>query len=292
MDNNEKLKTDLEVFPLKVKELNEKFDAEVKAVQERMNNFLANQSIKYDENSFPLKDSVGSNDGLILPEPIKPDLNLESLVGTEDLVLPKNIEDDLNLESSQEIESGLDINELIEKSMSASVKPGIKVKNKQKKLKVPKKVAKYALTVALISSTLTVGTKEVINHHYQNQQIKEEVKEYKEIYHDNFIQAGVKYDEENYVYNPIHDHDFDNLIKDTYERYADPLVGFYMLYTNLDDSCKKNNIYYVLQIFNKYYQTDYKSIDDLLTRNNLKNLKELREVVGYSLSALDEGKGR
>lgn len=256
------LNKDLDAFALDIARLSMDFDKELEKVKARFNVEMVDTHESFQQK---LAEMTGIS-------------NVEEKVAEKnEEVVPKPFDEVVT-------------EELLNKSKKASINSNI-VKYKPKKLKkIVADVAPYVASVAILGAALGVGATNVIDNHYQNVRIADEQQEYKSVLND-FTTTNITYNENSKNYSPVHSHDWDKIISEAHSNYGDPLTAFYFIYSNLDDYCKSEDINYIMTIFNKYYQTDYKDLGDLLSRNNLKDLKDLREYVGYDLSNLDEGRG-
>ncbi len=208
----------------------------------------------------------------------------------------ENVEDYSFSESSKKIISelpsgaGLYIpEEVMKKSMKKSVKPEVKVKNKQKMKKMDqekmnRKVLKFVGTVVLTAGITTSVVRNFADDVYANHLKKEALEEYTEtIYEPNTKEEWARNDGVNRL---MDSHDFENMIEETRQRYEDPVVGFYMLYTKLDQECKNNYMNSIMASFNLHYGTDYKDLEDILVKNNFKDYYELSKYVSFEIYKL------
>lgn len=186
-------------------------------------------------------------------------------------------------EETQKIVTNAMLDEkIIQLCKEKSVKPGAKIKKKSKK--------KYLNVVGYIAAGLAIGAiatpvvAHAINTSYPNQMIKEATQDYTEnIYNPNTEKF---YNQDK---NDVdHYHDLIDIMVETKEEYENPIVGFYLIYNNLDKYCKNHKLEEILYNFNLMYKTDYTSIEDFLQKNNFKNMKEFKEYVGLQLSKLSE----
>lgn len=197
---------------------------------------------------------------------------------------------DLVEQKAQNIPSGkiVSFEYVNKKSIQNSVKPKTKIKKKAKKRHL--NVAGFILASSLaISAIATPVIAHAINMAYPNQMIEEATKNYREnIFNPNTEQHfnSEKMDTDHY-------HDLINIMVETKEGCENPIVGFYLVYNNLDKYCKKYKLEEIFYNFNLVYKTDYTSLEDFLQKNNFKNKKEFEEYVGYELSKLSiEERGR
>lgn len=175
--------------------------------------------------------------------------------------------------------------EVIGKCIQKSVKPGVKVKNKQKTRKmnennVKKNILKFVGTCVVLSGVLTIGatyTDDIYANHLRG----EALETYTEtVYEPNTSKEWIYSDKGN---RQIYVHDWKNLIEQTHKTYENPVVGFYMLYTKLDKESKNNYMDTIMAEFNLYYGTDYKDVEDILTQNNFKDFGELSKYVSFEI---------
>lgn len=179
--------------------------------------------------------------------------------------------------------------QVIEKCIEKSVKPGVKVKNKQKAKKMDenkfkKNVLKFVGTCAVLTSVLMVGSTyadDIYAYHLRS----EALETYTEtIYEPNTNKEWVHSDKGN---RQIYVHDWKKLMEQTHETYENPIVGFYMLYTKLDKESKNNYMNTIMAEFNLYYGTDYKDVEDVLTKNNFKDFKALSKYVSFEIYRME-----
>lgn len=177
--------------------------------------------------------------------------------------------------------------EVMLSSIEKSVK-SVSVPNKRKKRQ--EKIKKDVYVVTAIAVLLTsFATYEIFKVH-QNATFNESIKEYKEqIYDTNFYYRGIEYSETLQKNVPLHDHDWQAMIKQIHEKYSNPVTAFFLYYYTLDDYCKKNNLEILLSGINQYYGTDFHSIEDVANYANCKNYDELKEYVEKDLKLLKEG---
>ncbi len=93
------------------------------------------------------------------------------------------------------------------------------------------------------------------------------------------------------TYNRVYSYDWDKIIGDIYNSNEDYLVAFYRLYINLDDIAKAKEINNILFSINKYYQTNYLSLEDFLAQNNFSTLADLQLYTEEFASTPKEGRG-
>lgn len=195
---------------------------------------------------------------------------------------PDNWEDTLEEENK----------EIVSESIKISIGPDKKVKNKRKKKKAMIKEAAFVLGASAVLSSIAIPSAiHLSNTHYQNTRLKENRKEYQEEILNTYTQDnGLVYDASSGQYNPNYTYEWGNIIKEVYEKYEDPVTAFYLIYTNLDEYCKNYKLESIFSLFNDYYKTDYKSLEDLYKKHNFENFNDWKEYVGYDLSNLDEGR--
>lgn len=186
-------------------------------------------------------------------------------------------------EETQKIVTNAMLDErIIELCKEKSVKPGAKVKKKAKK--------KYLNVVGYIAAGVVIGiaatpvAAHAINTSYPNQMIEEASQDYTE---NIFTPNTEKFYNQDKM-DTDHYHDLIDIMIETKEEYENPIVGFYLIYNNLDKHCKNHKLEEILYNFNLVYQTDYTSIEDFLQKNNFKNMNEFKEYVGLQLSKLSE----
>lgn len=195
----------------------------------------------------------------------------------------------LEPKETKEIVSNVMLDEkIIQLCKEKSVKPKTKIKKKAKKKNL--NVAEFILATGVsISVIATPVVAHAINTAYPNQMIEEATENYKEnIFNPNTEKF---YNQEKEDID--HTHDLIDIMVETKEEYENPIVGFYLVYNNLDKYCKKYKLEDIFYNFNLVYKTDYTSLEDFLQKNNFKNSKEFEEYVGYELSRLtEEERGR
>lgn len=175
--------------------------------------------------------------------------------------------------------------EVIEKCIQKSVKAGVQVKNKSKNKKldsekIKRNLLKFVGTcVVLTGIEIGVGTQadDIYANHLKSEALEEYVEN---VYEPNTHQDWIRND----GYNRLIDvHDWKNILDKTHQIYENPVVGFYMIYTKLDEECRKNNMNSIMAEFNLYYGTDYISIEDILNKNNFKDFGELSKYVSFEI---------
>lgn len=195
----------------------------------------------------------------------------------------------LEPKETKEIVSNVMLDEkIIQLCKEKSVKPKTKIKKKAKKKNL--NVAEFILVTGVsIGAIATPVVAHAINTAYPNQMIEEATENYKEnIFNPNTEKF---YNQEKEDID--HTHDLIDIMVETKEEYENPIVGFYLVYNNLDKYCKKYKLEDIFYNFNLVYKTDYTSLEDFLQKNNFKNSKEFEEYVGYELSCLtEEERGR
>lgn len=205
-------------------------------------------------------------------------------------------QDKIMLKTIQQTEKQIkeqEMQEKLKKSMEKSV-INSKTQNKRKKKNsnLEKGVFLGAATVAL-SIGIFWGTNRTIDKVAESYRLRVESDAYfDEIYSPNTIQEiELGYNSKTHSYYPIHQHNWEEIIKEVYKKFDDPITAFYMIYTKLDEDCRNNKFNQVLRTFNHYYQTNYKSIEDVLVQNNFATFKDLRNYVKNELYNLEESRG-
>ena len=166
------------------------------------------------------------------------------------------------------------------------------VKNKRKKKEIDLKMVPYvaAVAAACLAFGITVTAPLVanaINNYYPNKMRKEALNHYEEtILEPNKVLTMINIGEPHLENKP----QWKTIVEQEYQEHENPIVGFYLIYTKLSDEEKNNEFSSILDEFNKKYGTDYKSLEDLFVKNNMKSFKDLEEYVGYELSRLDGGR--
>lgn len=181
---------------------------------------------------------------------------------------------------------------LAEKSIKSSVKGKNKIKYKIKKRKIDWDEVKLTAKVILIGSaigitTLTTAALSVDTikaAHFRN--------EAQEKYVDTILTPNTQNDLsfENEKAKPIHSHDWEKIIAEIHQEYENPIVGFYILYNNLDEDCKNGYFNTIIREFNLQYGTNYINLEDFLTKNNFKDFKEMRKYVDFEIYRLNAEK--
>lgn len=196
-----------------------------------------------------------------------------------DLVQPKPKDT-----SVEKIVSNVMLNEnIIQLCKAKSVKPKTKIKKKAKKKYL--NVAGFILASGLvIGAPATPIAAHAINMAYPNQMIEEAKENYAETVMNPNTETFYNAEKE----DTDHYHDLINIMVETKTEYENPIVGFYLVYNNLDKYCKNYKLEEIFYNFNLVYKTDYTSLEDFLQKNNFKNQKEFAEYVGYELSRLTE----
>ena len=73
--------------------------------------------------------------------------------------------------------------------------------------------------------------------------------------------------------------EWSSLINKICQGQSDFLIAFYIIYSSLHADSKRNKLPFLLPILNRYYQTDYKNLEDILEKNNLKTSLDLKKYV-------------
>lgn len=175
--------------------------------------------------------------------------------------------------------------QVIEKCIEKSVKPGVKVKNKPKTRKIDWERAKRNIVKFVGACVVVTSVGIIVGMHaddiYANHLRSEALDTYTEtIYEPNTSKEWIYSDSGN---RQIYVHDWRTLIEQTQNVYENPIVGFYMLYTKLDEESKKNYMNTIMAEFNLYYGTDYKDVEDILKKNNFKDFKALSKYVSFEI---------
>lgn len=177
---------------------------------------------------------------------------------------------------------------VVKQCIEKSISPKEKIKAKFKKIKTHLDEAKiYAKCIlgasAIVSSIATPIVGENLDDIYASHLKVQEQKEYvSTIYEPNTISNLVK-NEKNGQYSPVHRHNWEKIINSVHQQYENPLVSFYLIYTKLDEDCKKNDMDIIMKEFNLQYSTNYKGVGDLLEKNNFKDFREFAKYVDFEI---------
>lgn len=180
------------------------------------------------------------------------------------------------------------IKKMIEQSHDMSVKPGVKVANKRKKVELSKKALAVGACVIYIVGGVTMPhlmdmAKNVHTSFELNKVIVKEINEFsEEVVVPNTTFDYARNDETNEK-ETIHWHDSADIVMNAKQQHEDPIVAFYIVYASLDEYCRKNDIGSILDIYNRLYGTHYEGVDDFLIKNGFTSLKEWKAYVGNVL---------
>lgn len=175
---------------------------------------------------------------------------------------------------------------VLEESIKRSVNPKAKVKYKPKSQKILK-VGAYVAAAVIALATIKAGANELSTRIHQSEVRTEALNEYAETIYKPNTNEWVEKKADGFAV-PEHSHSWETIIQEVHQKYEDPLIGFYMIYTRLDTDCRQSSLNNVFGKFNLYYGTNYTSLEDLLSKNNFQEYKELAKYVSYELSKLEE----
>lgn len=180
---------------------------------------------------------------------------------------------------------------ILKKCIEKSVKPDVKIKNKFKKIKSYLDEAMiYAKCImgasAIISCIATPIVGEFTDDVYANHLKREAREEYVTEIYEPYTTSSLVKDEESGYYIPTYRHNWEKIVNNVHQQYENPLIGFYLIYTKLDEDCKKNDMDSVFREFNLQYATHYQNVNDLLKENNFKNFKEYAKYVDFEIYKL------
>lgn len=192
------------------------------------------------------------------------------------------------LKSTLDEEDIILIDTLKEETKSKSIKPGVKVPLKKKKITMSKKslaVGACAMFLAGgLASNQAIGiVKNISTTIEENSIIKPEI--------NKFIATGVNPNTQyNFLTNPdtgenyaVHWHDFYDIVEKAKKTNEDPIVAFYLVYNSLDEYCRVERISSVIDTYNFLYGTDYESVEDFLFKNSFADKKEWKAYVANAL---------
>lgn len=213
---------------------------------------------------------------------------------------------DMNYEdASKEIDNKYNLNDIKYQqklkvfSMKKSIDKEPIAFNKKVKTLLKQDLATRICVFMVIGGLVTTEIISLANGYKKGKERNDYLKEYKtEIFNENSNKWATKsreYDEkteESYVKLTInHSHNINNMLLETKENYNDPIIAFYLFYFSLDEWCLNNKLTEYLNNFNKIYETDYTSLEDFLTKNNFKNLKDLKKYVSDVIESEKELNG-
>ncbi len=301
--NIEDLKKQMDELSFDLSTLNQAFDQNIKEVQDRFTNtvlqkekewqeVIQKQKEKTYEQNFEITNTKDSETTNIIT-----DLNRE----TSHLIQVLNLEkrDETSFNNTSKKTPLLDsINDRIKKnigrikeiSLKESIKPKAKCKKKSRKQQIEaeqwKKTLQYykclfaggTLATTMLVTPATIFT---LNHLPPKQPI--------EMASDEIKNGALQEYKEN-IFDPntntvIHSHDLIEMMYETAQKYEDPIVGFYLVYQNLDDWCKNYKIDDFIYKYNLVFQTNYLNIENFLEVNHFQDMKELE---AYVLERLNE----
>lgn len=177
---------------------------------------------------------------------------------------------------------------VLNESLNKSVKPGVKTKIKKKKVEVSKKAFAVGACAFMIAGGLATVTsinivKNVSTSIKENQVIREEVGDFRTEYvtlstHYNYVTNAETLETE-----PIHWHDYTDIVMNAKQANEDPIIAFYMVYTSLDDYCRSEKINTIIETYNRFYGTDYSSLNDFLLKNHFATQQEWKTYVANTL---------
>lgn len=199
-----------------------------------------------------------------------------------------------------QVESTLDkdydltfINLLKEENKAKSIKPGVKVPLKKKKITMSKKaLAVGACAMFLAGGIVTHQTIEIVKSISttieENNIIKPEI--------NRLIVSGVNpntqynhlTEPETGEYYTVHWHDYYDIIEKAKELSQDPIVVFYLVCNSLDEYCRTEKMSSIIDSYNYLYSTDYESVEDFLMKNNFADKKEWKTYVANALAEQKE----
>ncbi len=181
------------------------------------------------------------------------------------------------------------LRKLQNESITSSVKPNAKVpNNRSSKVVSSNKLISSIITYGAIAGLTTALTLSTI--YYNSSEYKDKV--IRNAPNATYNSETFLPNSPNMVSEPNrHWHNYLTLIKETKERFPNPLIGFYYIYYNLDEYCKNTPscMNELLENFNYIYQTNYQDLEDFYNKNGFQDLKDWQE---YVTDSLKEGLGR
>lgn len=286
------------------KQLQQVFDTiEQQAERSIEDNVMANtqEIIKTNDNKESLESSVVSYD--------IEQINQETINEAEQESEYLDKEDSLDADAEQIV---IDNQRPLTSQMMSIKKAS--VKNKRNKKKIDLKMVPYVaavgaaclafgITIAapLVAKAINNATPDCIQQEIQNYHTNifepyttKTVVVNKRIISDNEENENLEEEQKKQIVEisreiqDVHYHDMIGMLSRTKESYEDPIVGFYLLYQNLDQYCKNNKLTETIGNFNTIYGTKYKDIEDFLLKNGFTSMKELEKYAKDEIKKKDE----